>query len=153
MDLFATTKTLVEGALVRFGVDPATVRVHDDAPVASWALKRGSASVLVSVTTRPSRGEQDGDAVFLRVVSPVIFVPSGEKSALYQHLLELNANGLVNAAFGVLGEHVVAVSERPAKGLDESEVEQVIKHTSAVADTYDDRLAERFGGKRVADGP
>jgi hypothetical protein len=149
-DLFASTKTLVEGALVRFGVDPAAVRVKDDPTQVSYALKRGSAAVLVSVTSRPDQG---GEAVFLRVVSPVIFVPSGEKSALYQFLLELNANGLVNAAFGVLGEHVVAVSERPARGLDESEVEQVIKHTSAVADTYDDRLAKQFGGKRVADGP
>jgi hypothetical protein len=148
-DLFATTTTLVEGALVRFGVDPAAVRAKTDPSQASWALKRGSASVLVSVTSRPDQG---GEAVFLRVISPVIFVPSGDKTALYQFLLELNANGLVNAAFGVLGEHVVAVSERPAKGLDESEVEQVIKHTSAVADTYDDRLAQQFGGKRVADG-
>jgi hypothetical protein len=60
-------------------------------------------------------------------------------------VLELNASGLVNAAFGLMGDRVVAVSERPAAGLDAGEVEQIVKHLSAVADTFDDRLAKEFG--------
>jgi len=43
------------------------------------------------------------------------------------------------------------VSERPAEGLDPNEVEQMIRHLSAVADTYDDRLVKEFGGKRASD--
>ena len=36
--------------------------------------------------------------------------------------------------------------DEPAAGLDAEEVEQMIRHLGAVADTYDDRLAQEFGG-------
>jgi hypothetical protein len=52
---------------------------------------------------------------------------------------------MANAAFGLLGERIVAVSERPTVGLDEGEVEQMIRHLAAVADTFDDRLEKEFG--------
>ena len=75
----------------------------------------------------------------------------GDRGPLLKRLLELNAGGLANAAFGIIGDRVVAVSERPAEGLDASEIEQMIRHLSAVADTYDDRLVKEFGGKRASD--
>ncbi len=155
-ELFAVTKGLVEGAIKRFGVDAEGVRAKDEergprdperVETASWTLTRGSAFVLVSVVKRPEQ-----KAVFLRIVSPIMTLPDPDRHlALFHRLLELNANGLVNACFGLLGERVVVVSERPAAGLDANEVEQVIKHTSAVADTYDDRLVAEFGGKRASD--
>lgn len=146
-ELFAVTKGLVEGAIKRFGVDAEGVRAKDEDHQASWTLTRGSAFVLVSVVKRPEQ-----KAVFLRVISPIMSLPDPDKHLpLFHRLLELNANGLVNSSFGLLGERVVVVSERPAAGLDADEVEQVIKHTSAVADTYDDRLVAEFGGKRASD--
>ena len=154
-ELFAVTKVLVEGAIKRFGVDAEGVRAKDEGgprgpervETASWTLTRGSAFVLVSVVKRPEQ-----KAVFLRIVSPIMTLPDPDRHlALFHRLLELNANGLVNASFGLLAERVVVVSERPAAGLDANEVEQVIKHTSAVADTYDDRLVAEFGGKRASD--
>jgi hypothetical protein len=75
----------------------------------------------------------------------------GNREALYKRLLELNASGLANAAFALLNDKVVAVSERPAENLDPGEVEQMVRHLSAVADTYDDRLVKEFGGKRASD--
>ena len=160
-DLFESTMALVESAIREFGVDPGAVRVDgtsiarsdpaqalkDHDVQASWTLTRGSAFVLISVATRS--GEK---AVYLRVVCPVMTLPSVDKRlALFQRLLELNASGLVNSAFGLLADRAVVVSERPAQGLDASEVEQIIKHTSAVADTYDDRLVKEFGGRRATD--
>jgi len=58
----------------------------------------------------------------------------------FRRLLELNGRGLVNASFGIVGDRVVVKSERPTAFLDSEEVEQIILHLSAVADTYDDRL-------------
>jgi hypothetical protein len=147
VDDFATAKSTVDLALKKIGVDPDAVRGKDAPDVASWTLKRGSAHILVSLTRRePNRG------VFLRVVSPVMTLPDASKrETLYVKLLELNANGLGNCAFGVIGERIVALSERPAEGLDEGEVEQIVRQVSAVADTYDDRLVAEFGGKRASD--
>jgi hypothetical protein len=74
-----------------------------------------------------------------------------QRPALYKHLLELNAQGLANAAFGLVADRVVAVSERPTKSMQADEVKQMVRHLAAVADTYDDRLVKAFGGKLASD--
>jgi len=146
VELFGKTKDTVEATLKKLGLDPkqAMVKASDD--VASYTLQRGSASVLVTVVHRPEQ-----KTVFLRVASPVLVPAEDKREALYKRLLELNAAGLANASFGLLHDKVVAISERPAENLDPGEVEQMIRHLSAVADTYDDRLVKEFGGKRASD--
>jgi hypothetical protein len=146
---FEAARKLIEDTLTSFGIDPAKARAKDEASLVAWSLKRGSASVLVSIMEQSDAPTRS----WLRVAASVMIVPTdpAKKAALFQHLLELNARGLLNAAFALVGDRVIAVSERPTAGLDGSEVEQVIKHLSAVADTYDDRLVGEFGGKRASD--
>jgi len=139
---FENAKALVEGTIRKIGLDPATTLVPGGSgTTVSWTLKRGSASVLVSVS------KHDDGGTYLRLASPVVTLPAGaaQQGALMRRILELNAAGLVNAAFGLMGDRVIAVSERPATGLDAGEVEQMVKHLSAVADTFDDRLVKEFG--------
>jgi hypothetical protein len=144
--LFSRTKQTVEATLKQIGLDPAQAKVKETDDQVSYTLMRGSASILVSVIHRPEQ-----KATFLRVASPVLVMAEGNREALYRRLLELNAGGLANASFGVMGEKVITISERPADNLDAGEVEQMIRHLSAVADTYDDRLTKEFGGKRASD--
>jgi hypothetical protein len=145
-ELFARTKETVESVISKLGIDVAQARVKDTPEQASYTLMRGSASVIVTVVHRVEQKN-----VFFRAASPVLVMAEGNREPIFKRLLELNAGGLSNAAFGVLGDKVVAVSERPAAGLDASEVEQIVRHLSAVADTYDDRLVKEFGGKRASD--
>lgn len=137
-------RQLVEATLTRLGLDPAASRVKDEAAHVAWTAKRGSASVLLGVLMREG-------VPHLRVVAPVLYPDPAKKEALYTRLLELNAGGLAHCAFGLSGDRVVAVHERPAAGLDEGEVEHIIRQVSAVADTFDDRLVSEFGGKRASD--
>jgi len=146
VELFAKTKDTVEATLTKLGLDPAKSLVKATDDQASYTLQRGSASVVVTVVYR-----KEQDAVFIRVASPVMTPAEDKRDALFKRLLELNAAGLANASFGLLQDRVVAISERPAENLDPGEVEQMIKHLSAVADTYDDRLVKEFGGKRASD--
>jgi hypothetical protein len=74
-----------------------------------------------------------------------------QREALFARLLELNGTGLANCAFGTAGDRVVVVSERPTRGLDVEEAEQMIRHTAAIADEYDDRLVKDFGGMKAID--
>jgi hypothetical protein len=138
----------VETVVQKLGLDPEKAKVADTADQVSWTLARGSANVLVTVVHRPEQKN-----VFFRVAAPVM-IPDASKprEPLFKRLLEMNAGGLANAAFGLAGDKVVAVSERPTDGLDATEVEQMIRHLSAVADTFDDRLVNEFGGKRASDG-
>jgi uncharacterized protein (DUF1786 family) len=146
VELFGKTKDTVEATLKKLGLDPAKSLVKSSDDQASYTLMRGSAAVLVTVVHKPEQ-----KAVFLRIASPVLVPGESNREGLYKRLLELNAGGLANAAFGLLQDRVVAVSERPAENLDPEEVEQMIRHLSAVADTYDDRLVKEFGGKRASD--
>lgn len=146
MELFDHTRTMVEATLTKVGLDPKQALVKEVDNQVTYTLQRGSASVIVTVVHRVEQ-----KAVYLRVASPVMTPADGAREGLYKRLLELNAAGLANAAFALLGDKIVVVSERPAEGLDEGEVEQIIRHLSAVADTYDDRLVKEFGGKRASD--
>jgi hypothetical protein len=153
---FQTAVDLVEKTIQKLGLDPAGCRAGGSGPTvgagpgqtqaASWTLKRGSASVLVTVATY----EHDG-ATYLRAASPVVTMPAdaAKQTSCMRKLLELNVAGLANAAFGLAGDRVVAVSERPVPGLDPEEVEQIVRHLSAVADTFDDRLAKEFGATKA----
>jgi hypothetical protein len=143
---FENAKKLVEATIRKIGLDPATCKAPSAGENQSaWTLKRGSASVLVAVT------RHDEGTAYLRVASPVVTLPTdpAAHSALFRKLLELNAAGLANAAFGLIGDRVVVVSERPAAGLDEGEVDQIVRHLAAVADTFDDRLEKDFGATRA----
>jgi hypothetical protein len=142
---FENAKKLVEETIAKLGLDPAATRGASSDSQAAWTLKRGSASVLVTVTIH------EKDETFLRVASPVVTLPADktQHGALFRRLLEINAGGLANAAFGLVGDRVVAVSERPADGLGAEEVEQTVRHLAAVADTFDDRLEKEFGATKA----
>jgi len=136
---FESAVALVEGVLKKLGVDPATAKVRAEAGSTAWGLKRGSAQVLLLVN-KSDRG------VFFRVIAPVVKAPGADKRGeVYTHLLELNAKSTRNAAFGLLNDNVVVLSERPVDGLDASEAEQILKQVGALADYYDDELEKKFG--------
>jgi hypothetical protein len=144
---FDRAKQLVEETIGRLGIDPTAACAKQAAETASWTFQRGSAAILVTLTRR-----KEDAKLYLRVISPVMTLPEqAKREALYVRLLELNGKGLANCGFGMVGERIVVVSERPAEGLDGQEAEQIIRHLAAVADTYDDRLVAEFGGARASD--
>ncbi len=138
---------MVEDTIRGLGIDPATVRLPPPGGGHAWSLMRGSAAMAIFL--RPPRPTEDCPC--LRVVSPIIVINTTNEVELYRRLLELNAGGLGSVAFGVHDGRVVAVSERPTRDIDPSEVRHVIQSVGAVADHYDDELTRTFGGTRVSD--
>lgn len=139
-----TAKRTIERALESLGLTPSSLLVKEDASQISWALKRGSAAILVALVERPP-------GTSFRVVAPVMIPVADRRDSLFARLLEMNAEGLSNAAFGLVDGRVVVVHERPIEGLDLAEVDHAVKQVSAVADTFDDRLVAEFGGQRAID--
>ncbi len=138
---------LVEESIRRLGLDPATTRLPGDTKTTAFALRRGSARVVVAVHDGPTGG-------VLRVVAPAVRIPADPASAngLYRRVLELNGRELHGAAFGVFGDDLVVIAERSLVDLDASEVEAAIRGVGAIADKWDDALAKEFGSKRSSDG-
>ena len=144
------TRGLVEAVVKGLGVDPSAALARTDAQTTTWTLQRGSAAILITLSARPS-GPGGEMRAYLRVVSPVLTLAEGvPHEALFRHVLELTAAGLANAAFGLIEKRLVAVSERPTEDLQANEVDQMIRHLAAVADTYDNRLMDQFGAKHAA---
>ena len=143
MDL-TQAKTVVEDALGKLGVAPESVLARASSDQVAWAVKRGSAQVLVALQSR------DG-ATALRLVAPVVVFDPARKDALFARVLELNADGLAGCAFGVLQDRVVVVTQRRATGLTADEGSHLVTTVAAVADTWDDKLVAEFGGKRASD--
>ena len=135
---------LIESVIRGLGLDPTSAMIPGDSATKAYALKRGSARVVVAVHTTDSGGT-------FRVLPPCVRIDASSSADLYKHLLELNARELVGAAFGVFGDEVVVVAERPVKDLDASEVESAIRNVGRIGDRYDDALAQRFGVKRSSD--
>ena len=138
--------SLVEQTIEALGVDPAQTRLG--AGEQQWSLRRGSASILISVQP-PARGADEGT---IRLVAPVVRIPEGDAATgLFRKLLELNTRALVGVAFGVQGADVVLVAERSLQDLDASEVDGMVRTIGAMADRYDDQLASEFGTVRSSD--
>jgi len=136
---------MVEAVLAARGVDAAKSRIESAAGPA-WGLTQGSAELYIFLTS----GQGDN---FIQVVSPVMR-PTAEALAgarFLRRLLELNANELTGAAFGLRGDEVVLSTDRSTSGLDRVEVEEMIRRVAEYADHYDDALTLEFGGTRHAD--
>lgn len=140
--MLADSRKTLEAVFDKLGLDPKKILASEDAGRVVYRLRRGSADVAVALA------EAKG-STYVRVVAPVMIPPDDrdKRAALMSHVLELNARGLQNAAFGLLDGTLIVVSERPAAGLDDVEFEQMLTHLSAVADTFDDRLVQDFGGQ------
>jgi hypothetical protein len=144
------TRGLVETVVKGLGVDPKVALAKEDANCVTWTVQRGSASIVITLAAREA-GPNGAMKTFLRVISPVMTLADGAAhEPLFRHLLTLNAAGLSNAAFGLIDNRVVAVSERPTEDLQGNEVDQMVRHLAAVADTYDNRLMNEFGTKHAA---
>ncbi|MSP61617.1 MAG: YbjN domain-containing protein [Myxococcales bacterium] len=135
---------MVEAVLAATGVNPAQARITAETGPA-WALTRGSAEVYIFLSV------SEGDN-YIQVVAPVLRPDSdAARDRLYVHLLELNANELTGAAFGLRGGDVVLTTDRSTIGLDRVEVEEMIRRIGEYADHFDDTLTAEFGGTRHTD--
>jgi hypothetical protein len=135
---------MVETALHARGLHPDDSRIaSDDGP--AWGLQHGSAEVYIFL----SRGEKDEN--FIQVVAPVLVPSADSMNELMRRVLELNANELTGAAFGLREDELVLTSDRSTAGLDRVELDDMIKRVASYADYYDDILTVEFGGARHSD--
>ncbi len=135
LDSYAST---VQQILAAIGVDPQHSRLNTEQGY-GWSFRHGSAIIEIYIL-------QNGDAGFLQVLSPIVYLPQSGLLPFYRRLLELNLQ-LTNAAFGVFQEVVYVYNERPLDGMDNVEANNIISMVASYADEYDDKLIAEFGGR------
>lgn len=103
------------------------------------SISRGSATIGVNVL------DAQGVLLFL---SRIMDVPAGNREAFYRFLLELNYLATADGAFAIEKEtdSVCLRAHRSVAGLDYEEFEEILHTVASIADEWDDRLLEQFGG-------
>ena len=135
----SSTVALVESVLGEIGAPAPGSRIVDTAALHAWRIPKGSAITRVTLIDQ-------ADFTHLRVCAIVMTIDAKvDRTALYAHLLELNAR-LAGAAFALDGQQVLLVSERSTLDLDRSEVLDTIQRVTTCADEHDDALVAKFGG-------
>lgn len=135
----ASTIALVEDVLAELGHPSPASKIRDQTALHAWRIPKGSAITRVTLIHR-------AEFTHLRVCAIVMTLDGQvDRGALFAHLLELNAR-LCGAAFATEGDQVLLVSERSTLDLDRSEVLDVIRRTTSLADEHDDVLVAQFGG-------
>jgi Putative bacterial sensory transduction regulator len=141
---FKACAHMVESVLQERGLDPAQSRIASEEGPA-WGLQQGSAEVYIFLSAG------DDGTNFIQVVAPVLVPASDTFNELMRRLLELNANELTGAAFGLREDEVVLTADRSTLGLDRVELEEMLKRVASYADHYDDILTVEYGGTRHSD--
>lgn len=121
------------------GLDPKNQAIAGS-DGAGWWVVEGSARVYIFV--------QDGAAgPVIRITSPIVTLPDGNREAFYRHLLDINAN-LTSCALAASENAVLVVSQRATAQLDQEELESMVWNVAYVADLLDDKLVKEFGARR-----
>jgi hypothetical protein len=111
-----------------------------------WWIGRGSAVIYIFVQ------EAEGGGVYLRVVSPLVYLPKENLIAFYRKLLDIN-NDLVNCALATDKDVVLLVVQRPTLGLDQEELDDVVSLLAQTADSLDNELNKEFGCRVYSEQP
>jgi hypothetical protein len=86
------------------------------------------------------------DRAYLRLLSPILQLPTENLLPLYRALLGINMEP-TSAALAIHEDKVCVVSERSIAGLDPEEADELIKRVAYYADELDNKLVAEFGGR------
>lgn len=103
------------------------------------AVQKGSATVGINVL------EDHGILMFL---SAIMKVPETRQLELFRKLLELNFLATSDASFAIdrRNNQIYLRALRGLEGLDYEEFRDMLETVAEVADQFDDKLCEEFGG-------
>ena len=148
MGLFGTKKTskgtieevidMIDRYYKRRGLDIAGHQL-DGCEGYGWWLMEGAAKVYVFV-------QEDKEGPVIRVNSPILHIPPANCEAFYRKLLEINRD-LSGCCLSLFDEVVMVTGQRPTRGLDQEELNDLVWNVSYVADTLEDQLSKQFDAR------
>lgn len=129
---------LVNAYLARFA-ERAGIACDPLDPTGYAQVKRGSAYIGINVL------EDNG---VLMLLAPIMEVPFLGQERLFRKLLELSFLSTSDAAFAIDGKKDVIYVRalRRLSSLDYEEFEDLVTTVGKIADEWDDRLKDEFGG-------
>lgn len=127
--------TIVEQAIQKIGIDPATCRGQNPG---SWNMVKGSARIMLDLWFI-----QQEKRAYFSVVSPVMKMTRSNVESLTSELLKLN-HMMFGAAFTLYNDIIYIRTIREVDGMDANEAASMIMRVGNYTDHYDDILREKF---------
>jgi hypothetical protein len=133
---------MVEQVIGSFGLSPEECRTPARDGTVAWSIGGEHAEVLIFLNSAvlPDVPET------LRIVSPTWRPPNGAGAETWKTLLALSGSDLVGAAFVLIDDVVLVVTERPTLGLTADFVDFMVRSVGSAADRFQPVLIGRFGG-------
>lgn len=131
---------VVEGALAQLGVPVEMTRT--DNPL-FWSLSKGSANVLLRLQFTASFGGSKG---LLVVACPFMKIPTDatQKATLMEELMKMNHQASITS-FNMGEGYIYLLTNRFVKGMDSSEIVDMLQELGTYADYFDDQLQAKYG--------
>lgn len=126
---------IIETCIKESGKDPVASRGELDG---QWNLSVGSAKIWIDVWEMESSKQ-----IYFQLLSPVVAVPTENREAFYQEILQIN-HTLYGVAFTVKDNFAYIKMIREAQGLDKTEAAAMIDRIGYYADLYDDQLKDKY---------
>lgn len=131
---------VVEGALAQLGVPVEMTRTSD--PLC-WSLRKGSANVFLRLQNTAAFGGSKG---LLVIACPFMNLPQDtlQRGALMEELMKMNFQASITS-FNVGNDLVYLLTNRFVKGMDSSEIVDMLQELGTYADYFDDQLQAKYG--------
>lgn len=127
--------TIVEQAIAKIGLDPASFRGEQ---LGDWTLQRGDYSIWIDVWY-----DQNEKVSYVQVVAPVMEIPEETQNLLFRELLQINVQ-LCGVAFCVHGNKIILKATRVAEGLDVEEAYAMIMLVGKYVNNFAPRLLKKY---------
>lgn len=131
---------VVEGALAQLGVPVEMTRT--DNPLL-WSLNKGSANVLLRLQHTAAFSGSRG---LLLIACPFMLIPkdAAQKASLLEELMKMNFQASITS-FNMGGDYIYLLTNRFVKGMDSSEIVDMLQELGTYADYFDDQLQAKYG--------
>ncbi len=127
----------VENTIQSLGVDPVLCRNES---AGQWTLTKGSATVWIDVFPAANNSGYLG---YLRIMAKLSDIPSTNREAFFQELLEISYD-LYGVAITKFEQTIYVKMIRELEGIDESEILASFNRVGYYTDKYDDELKNKY---------
>lgn len=130
---------LIEESIRGLKVDPVACR---DVNPGKWSLRIKNATVWIDVFDFPATNP---GIFYVQVMSPLFAVPATNKEQIAHELLEVSFD-MCNCGIVKKGEWYYVLSYRPAKGLNQEEIDYIIDKVGFYSDDFYSKITYKYQG-------
>lgn len=139
---FKKIQKVIEELLISIGMDPNNCEVPTGDESKSWTLMRQEKMILITLSPNTTDEENNNIKIIVNIIDELTEGP--KEKLIYKYLLEANARDLENAAFGLLDQSLVVISEKKLQDIELDELKEMIDKCVRYAKKFEENIYKKF---------